>query len=128
MRPSSGKACSRTSGVPAPLVAAGGAGSASGASASGSSAGVSAGEVGSGSSGAAVDIGCSLGAGLGAEAPVGGEWWGLEAERVEESGQQAGGEPPDKDPVGPEHWAGEVGGETTMGHGVFADDGAEREG
>ena len=122
MRPSSGKACSRTSGVPAPLVAAGGAGSASGSSAGGSAGG-----------GLGV-LGCGgghrvlLGGGPRGGGPSRRGGWGLEAEGVEEPGQQAGGEPPDQDPVGPEHGAGEVGGDAAGGHRLLADDGAEREG
>src|SRR4029453_11478000 len=116
MRPSSGKACSRTSGVPAPLVAAGGtgggAGSGSAAGAGGSGAGGGGGPGGgAGGVGPGGRLGCAWGAaGLGAGARVGGEGWGLEAEGVEEPDQQAGGEPPDQGPVDPEHRAGQVGG------------------
>src|SRR5215211_138816 len=127
MRPSSGKACSRTRGVPAPLVAAGGMGSAGSGSTSGAASASGDDGVGSGSSAVGVDIGGSL-AGSGADAPVGGEGWGLEAEGIQEPDQQAGCEPPDQRPVDPEHGAGEVAGDAAGRHRLLAQDGAERQG
>src|SRR4029453_4270697 len=101
MRPSRGKAWSRISGVPAPLDAAGGAGSASGTSGVdiGRSLG-GGGRRGGGPQGGGGGRGrrrhpgggtwgaCGGGGGWGGGAQVGGRGWGLEAEGLEEADQQ----------------------------------------